>query len=462
MLSTKLALALVVLLPVLIGLFVAHHEATQGDVPEMKDEWWGKGPHPKPDDKAILPFQVQVPESVIKDLGRRLNSTRYFTELEDVQFQFGFRMSYMRKVVQYWSTEYLPKWAMYEARLNKYPHFKTQIGGIMVHFLHIKPKLKPGQTSKPLLLLHGWPGSVYEFYNMISILTDSTQGDVFEIVAPSIPGYGWSEASHRKGLDQIAASRLFVRLMDRLGIDQFYVQGGDWGSLIARVISEMQPQKILGLHVNLFNVSPLRTPKAFFKQIIASYAPSLIMDEKDLWKVSNGYFGTLLYVISETGYMHIQATKPDTAGFGLTDSPVGLAAYILEKFSTWSNKENRNAADGNLEKHFKIDDLLTNVMIYWTTNTITSSMRFYKELFQGDCFSLTQRMLSTVPTALACFPHEIAPCPPKVLAKDMYINIVQYTDLPKGGHFGAFEQPEILAQDIRNFVKKIQDRQNSK
>ncbi|CAH1247673.1 EPHX1 [Branchiostoma lanceolatum] len=425
---------------------------------EFQDNYWGRGAKPSPDtkeDEKVYGIIVNVSDSAIADLKNRLLSTRFFEALEDVQFQYGFHRDYMIDLVNYWKTQY--DWRKQEAYLNTFLHYKTKIEGIDVHFIRVKPKLKPGQTAKPLLLVHGWPGSVFEFYKMIPMLVDPTshggsEDDVFEVIAPSIPGYGFSEVPHKKGFDQIAAGQMFLKLMERLGFEKFYVQGGDWGALITRSMALLKPSVIKGLHMNMPTVK--FSAVYGFYLMLGSVAPSLAgLKEEDYDKVYPAS-RQLFFTLQESGYYHLQASKPDTVGFALNDSPVGLAAYILEKFSTWTNPANRDLSDGGLEKYYTKDDMLTSVMIYWLTGTITSSMRFYKEEFAGKAME-TNRMQVTVPTGIASFPHELGHNP-EAFCRLFHPNLVHYTLMPDGGHFAAKEKPALLAEDIRTFVKKVE------
>ncbi|KAM3930699.1 epoxide hydrolase 1-like [Leptodactylus fuscus] len=428
---------------------------------EMGDGWWGTGVKPqKNEDTSVRPFHIEVSEEDIKDLQARLDQTRYVTPLEDAQFHYGFPGTELQKVVSYWRDSF--DWGKQVEIINRYPHYKTNIEGLDIHFLHVKPpQLQPGQKAIPLLMVHGWPGSFYEFYRILPMLTEPGKHGLdpnvtFEIICPSIPGYGFSEASHKQGFNALAAARIFYKLMLRLGFSEFYLQGGDWGSLITTTISQMKPEAVKGLHLNVVFISNGGL-KMLLCILLGRYLPWLVgFTREDVKRFFPFTEKSVYAVLRESGYLHIQGTKPDTVGSALNDSPVGLAAYILEKFSTWTDPEFRRLEDGGLQRKFSMDDLLTNVMIYWVTGSITSSMRFYKENFTRDFqTSPAARTPVYVPTGIAAFPCELLHSP-RVLAKDKYKNIVTYTYMPRGGHFAAFEEPEILARDIQNFVSKVE------
>ncbi|XP_047459647.1 epoxide hydrolase 1 [Mugil cephalus] len=432
--------------------YLVHNRTKVKTIP-LGEGWWGAGRKPHSEDDAIYPFKVQTSDKEIRDLHERIDRTRYTDPLEDSGFHYGFNSTYLKKVVSYWRHEF--DWKKQVAVLNEYPHFKTKIEGLDVHFIHVRPPQRENQKVLPLMLVHGWPGSFYEFYKILPLLTQSHDGIAFEVICPSIPGYGFSEAPHKQGFDSLAAARIFLTLMERLGFSQFYLQGGDWGSLITTNMAQMKPQCVKGLHINM--ILAKRGFKMLLSLIIGPYLPFLVgFTREDVRRLFPFFQKNVWEILKETGYMHIQGTKPDTAGCGVNDSPVGLAAYILEKFSTWTELKNRELEDGGLERKFSLDDLLTNVMIYWTTGSIVSSMRFYKENLQSDPENRVDAKTKVfVPTGLAAFPGELMHCP-KSWARPKYHDIYTYTFMPRGGHFAAFEEPELLANDILNFVKKVE------
>lgn len=423
---------------------------------KAQDNWWGVGSQPQePEDDSIRPFNIETTTEEIDDLHRRIDQTRSFPALEESQFNYGFNSGYLEKVVSYWRNNF--DWRKQVEILNKYPHFKTKIDGIDIHYVHVKPKKLPeGTRAVPLMMVHGWPGSFYEFYGIIPLLTEPSSPDdiVFEVICPSIPGYGFSEAPHKKGFDSVCTAHIFSKLMKRLGFDQFYVQGGDWGSLITTNMAQLEHNTVKGLHINF--AVPVPGLLTVLSLVFGRWFPNLFgFTEHDLKRIFPCVKKLVLDTMKESGYLHIQATKPDTVGRGLNDSPVGLAAYILEKFSTWTNPEFRDLEDGGLERKFTLDDLLTNVMIYWTSRSIISSMRFYKENFGNGVNQPHTKIPVYVPAAVASFPNELMHCP-KLWVKQKYHNLKTYSPMARGGHFAAMEEPQLLAEDVQKFVKIVE------
>jgi len=449
------------LLPVTLGVVLYYcccSSPTKPDVPE--NAWWGLRDEKdgEPPSAAIETFEVKVAGDVLNDLRMRLLNTRYFDSLPESNFEYGFNAGYMREVAKYWHEKF--DWKAQQAKLNQYPQFTTVIEGIGVHFVHVKPPQNTAKKVTPLLMIHGWPGSFWEFYKIIPMLTGpgAGQSDVtFELIIPSIPGYGFSEAPHRRGFDVIDAARIFNKLMKRLGHTRYYIQGGDWGGAIAHALAKLYDSNVIGIHVN-FAPPPIGSAGVFLRQLIGVVFPSLIYTPVELaTKVS--LKDEFINIMRESGYMHLQATRPDTVAFGLNDSPVGLAAYILEKFGVWSNLNNRFCQDGCITKHFTLDEVLTNVMIYWVTGSIASSVRFYRETLGGnELFDQLGRYPVKIPTGVASFPNEII-VHVESLVRYNFHNVVQYTVMPKGGHFAAFEEPRLMADDVISFVK-IVEKQN--
>ena len=378
---------------------------------------------------APEPFALRVDEAVLDDLRQRLERVRWPDEPPDAaDWKYGTDLTYLKKLVHYWRTEF--DWRKQEAALNAFPQYTAPVAGIEVHFLHV-PGVGPHPT--PLLLSHGWPGSVWEFHKIIPMLTDPARfggnpEDAFTVVAPSLPGYtlSFKPGQARLGLSEIG--KAFVELMrDVLGYQRFVAQGGDWGSFISAAIALQDPTCVAGIHINLL---PLRREPADPAIDDPAYRQEL-----DHW------------LREETGYSAIQGTKPQTLAYGLTDSPVGLAAWILEKFRTWSD------CGGDVERSFSKDELLTNIMLYWVTGAIGSSFwPYYWRAHAGWALPSSEHRVE-VPTAYQSFPKDILH-PPRALAERAF-NIQRWSIAPRGGHFAALEEPELLAQDVRDFSRSL-------
>ncbi|XP_077990778.1 epoxide hydrolase 1-like [Glandiceps talaboti] len=448
----KLTIA-VVLVAIATCLYLGGLLTSPPPPPQYGDGWWGRGEKSRDkEDTTIKKFGIKVDDSVLEDLKLRLEETRMFGPLGDTRFHYGVNPKYMNEVVlKYWQNSY--DWRKQEQFLNQYNHFKTTIEGIDIHFVHVKPKDVTKQNVKPLLMIHGWPGSFMEFYKIIPMLTDpvnhgGTEDDTFEVICPSIPGFGFSEDPHQRGFDTLAAARIFDKLMTRIGFDKYFVQGGDWGSLIGSLLSRIQPSHVLGYHTN----TPFCLPPLYgWKMAVGSVFPSLVVDKEDIEYVFPLSKRAKILTM-ESGHFHIHTTKPDSSGHALTDSPVGLAAYLIEKFSTWTDQANLDLEDGGLQNYFTLDELLTNVMIYWINGNIASSCRLYKESLPKAFHDLTNCRVK-VPTGISVFKNDIIRLP-ETWAKQVYPDLISYTRVSAGGHFPAFEVPQLLAQDIRQFVRK--------
>ena len=377
---------------------------------------------------AIEPFTIHVPDTLLADLNCRLDATRWPDELENVGWDLGANLSYMKSLADYWRNAY--DWRRQEAHLNQFPQYRVALDGFHVHFVHVRSKYpKP----LPLVITHGWPGSFVEMVKLIPLLTDPAahggrEEDAFDVVVPSLPGYGFSDRSKERGMNPPEVARLWVRLMKELGYERFGAQGGDWGSAISTSLGLDHPKRVVGIHLNY---------------IAGRFLLGGTLNQTPDDEIGKFYLAELrAWWDLEGGYSHEQSTKPQTLGYALNDSPVGLAAWIIEKFRTWSD------CAGELENIFTRDELLTNVMIYWVTQTINSSTRLYYETREQPLrLSPTNRVKP--PVAMAVFPKEI-PVPPRALAERGY-NIRRWTVMPRGGHFAAMEQPDLLAQDIREF-----------
>jgi pimeloyl-ACP methyl ester carboxylesterase len=379
----------------------------------------------------IEPFRIAVPDAVLEDLRARLARTRFPDEIRDSGWTYGTNLAYLKELIAYWRARY--DWRAAEASLNAIAQFRARVGGLGIHFLHVRGR---GPKPLPLVITHGWPGSVAEFTQVIGPLTDPAAhggdpADAFDVVAPSMPGYGFSERAPAPGMDAERIAALWAELMAGLGYARFGAQGGDWGSMVSTYLGANHPQQVLGVHLNMVIALP---PDP------ANPVDGLTQDEViDLMAVQQ-------FFKEETGYQRIQGTKPQTLGYALNDSPAGLAAWIVEKFRTWSD------CGGDVERRFTKDQLLTNVMFYWATETATSSCRLYYEAVHADKFPPSGVRVD-VPTGCAIFPHEIMK-PPRAWAEKAY-NVQRWTRMPRGGHFAAMEEPALLVEDVRAFFRPL-------
>jgi microsomal epoxide hydrolase len=379
---------------------------------------------------APQPFTLNIPDTAIGDLKTRLGLTRFPDAAPGEPWAFGSSVAYVRDLVAYWKDEF--DWRAQEAALNAFPQFTVPLHDIDLHYLHV-PGVGP--NPYPLLLMHGWPGSVYEFLDIIPRLTDPARfggdaKDAFTVIAPSLPGYGLSfKPGQKRFILQDIGACLHDLMTKVLGFEKFAVQGGDWGGGIASIIGQQYPASVCGIHVNLLFVP--RDPNA----------GAATGEEED-------YFEKLRHWLKEeTGYQQIQGTKPQTLAFALTDSPAGLAAWIAEKFRSWSD------CDGVPENAISRDHMLADISLYWFTGAIGSSFwPYYGRLH--STWPISPARPITVPTGYAAFPKEII-VPPRSVAEKTYTNIQRWTVMKKGGHFAALEQPEALAEEIRAFFRGL-------
>ena len=375
------------------------------------------------------PFTLHVPDAAIDDLRERLARTR-FPDQAGEPWAYGSDVAYMQDLVRYWQHDF--DWRAAEAQLNALPQFKLPLHGIEVHFLHVPGR---GPDPCPLLLSHGWPGSVLEFLEIIPRLTDPARfggdpADAFTVVAPSLPGYGLSFAPGQKRFGVEAIADCLAELMTALGYERFAAQGGDWGAFVTSRLGYAHARRLNGIHLNLMPIP--RDPAVF-----ADPTPEEARYLEEL----------RAFLKEETGYQWIQGTRPQTLAFALTDSPVGLAAWIVEKFRSWSD------CGGDLESVFSKDELLANIGLYWFTGAIGSSFWPYYARMHGP-WHVPQGETVDVPAGFAAFPREILR-PPRSLAARVYTDLRRWTAMPGGGHFAAMEQPEALAGEIRAFFRPL-------
>jgi pimeloyl-ACP methyl ester carboxylesterase len=382
---------------------------------------------------APKPFKVHVPDHVLDDLRQRLARARWPDEPPLQPWSTGTSVEYMQRLVAYWRDVF--DWRAQEAKLNAFRQFTVPVAGIELHFIHEQGK---GPDPVPLLLSHGWPGSVFEFHKIIPLLTDPARfgaepADAFTVIAPSLPGYGFSfrPDQPRFSVEQIAD--VFAQLMtDVLGYQRFAAQGGDWGAFVTARLGLAYAGRLIGIHLN---------------QLPVRRDPAMLSDPTPEEKV---FLAELQHWIKEeTGYQWIQGTKPQTLAFGLTDSPVGLAAWLMEKFRSWSD------CKGDPESVFTRDELLTNITLYWVTGAIGSSFWPYYTRLHGP-WPIPEGKKIAVPTGYAQFPAEMLR-PPRSVAEKVF-NIQRWTTMDKGGHFAALEQPEALVRDVREFFRPLRGR----
>jgi pimeloyl-ACP methyl ester carboxylesterase len=382
------------------------------------------------DSTAIRPFQIDVPESVLDDLNTRLARTRFPDELDDVDWDYGTPVAYLNDLITYWQEEF--DWRAQERALNAFDQYKTRIGDLDIHFIHQR---SPEEDALPLIITHGWPGAVAEFMKIIGPLTDPVAHggraeDAFHVVAPSMPGYGFSDRPQVRGVGPEQVGDINAQLMERLGYERYGLQGGDWGAIVSRWHAFKHPSPVVGLHLNMLIAGP---PEG-----VAD--PEAGVPEAELARMRDR---RAFFQGPETGYSQIQGTKPQTLGYSLNDSPAGQAAWIVEKFRTWCD------CDGNPENIFTRDELLTNIMLYWVTQTATSSARMYYE----SRHATNQVGRIDVPTGAAVFPFELF-YTPRQWAEGWY-DLRRWTEMPRGGHFAAMEQPELFVDDVRAFFAEL-------
>ena len=377
----------------------------------------------------VRPFRVRVPDSALADLSKRLADNRLPRGGAHPGWSGGMDLDYHEELLEYWRTRF--DWRAVEARINALPGFVAAVGGLEIHFLHFRGD---GPAPFPLVVTHGWPGSFLEMIDLAPLLANpSAYGgdprDAFDVVVPSLPGYGFSEAGPA-GTSPRRIAELWTGLMDGLGCARFGLQGGDWGASVATRLASAHPERVAGLHLNYI-------PGSYAPDVSArplSEAEMAFQREQSEWLDREG------------GYGHVQATRPQTLACALNDSPAGLAAWIVEKFRGWSD------CDGDVERRFSKDILLANVTLYWLTETIHSSVRLYAE-GRADPLRFEPGERIRVPTAVARFPKE-APFPPREWVERVY-DVVRWTEMPRGGHFAAMEEPELLAEDVREFFRPL-------
>jgi pimeloyl-ACP methyl ester carboxylesterase len=381
-------------------------------------------------DSRIYPFEINVSESDIADLKRRLANTRIPDQILGTSWEYGTDVGYLQELLEYWKNDF--DWKQQEAELNAFDQFTTEVDGLAMHFIHQRSE---NPDAIPLMVVHGWPGSVSEFSKIIGPLTDpeshgSSSEHSFHVIAPSLPGFGFSEIPTGRGYSPEKIAHILAALMDKLGYEQYAIAGGDWGAIINRYLAHNYPERLIGLHSNMILAGAPTD-----EEQRANVTP-----EETAARTARGS-----YMQNEVAYQRIQGTKPQTLGYGLNDSPSGLAAWIVEKFHGWTDMP--QGAEGDLDQYFTKDELLTNISIYWFTNTITSSTRIYYE--NGKNPVENPLTYINVPTGAAIFPAEIF-ITPRAWAAAAY-DLRHWTIMPEGGHFAALEKPDLYLNDLREF-----------
>jgi pimeloyl-ACP methyl ester carboxylesterase len=380
-----------------------------------------------PATEVVSPFSISVPQTAIDDLRHRLDSTRY-PERETVgDWTQGVPLDKARALVEYWRDRY--DWRRFEARANSFPHFRTRIDGLGIHFIHVRSS---HANAMPIVFTHGWPGSFVEFMEVIGPLTEPTRfggnaDDAFDIVIPSLPGFAFSDKPSETGWDVQRIAKAWVTLMQRLGYERWVAQGGDWGSGVTHALAHLRPPGLIAAHVNWPFVFPAKLPE--------NPTPA----EKRAFERAAWFQG------EQSGYFREQATRPQTIGYAVADSAAGQALWIYEKFQAWT--DNR----GNPEDALSIDAMLDDISLYWFTNTAASSARIYWENTRSGRASLSAGRIE-LPMAASIFPREIF-CPPREWAEALWPNLFYWNELDKGGHFAAFEQPKLFVGEGRNAFK---------
>jgi microsomal epoxide hydrolase len=379
---------------------------------------------------AIAPFRVDVDDATLDDLRARLRNTRFPAQLPDAGWDYGTEREYLRELVTYWAEEY--DWPARQARMNAFEHFRTEIDGTGVHFIHAP---SPVEGALPLLLTHGWPGSFVEFLDVIEPLRDPAAhggdpADAFHVVVASLPGYGFSGPTVERGWHPGRIARAWAHLMAGLGYDRYVAQGGDWGYFVTREVALADPEHCAGIHLNM--------------------APPIPMTE-DITPEEQGFLdGMSAYDAVDSGYMKEQSTKPQTIGYALDDSPAGLAAWIVEKFRTWSD------CDGDVERSFTKDQLLDNLMVYWITATAHSAGRLYYEVMQAFVNGeLDPVAKPTQPVGYARYPKEIMRTSERWFG--MQYPLSHFAEMRRGGHFAAFECPDLYVPDVRACFRPLRE-----
>jgi pimeloyl-ACP methyl ester carboxylesterase len=382
------------------------------------------------------PFTISVPDATLTDLRERLGRTRWPRDFGNANWEYGTKLEYLKELVEYWRTSY--DWRKHEREMNSFANYKTEIDGIPIHFIHERGK---GPKPIPLILSHGWPWTFWDFHKVIRPLSDPAAyggdpADAFDVVVPSLPGYGFSTPLTTTGINYTRTADLWVKLMeDVLGYKKFAAQGGDWGAIITAQLGHKYADRLIGAHMNLL------VSLSFFGG--GGPKPEDFGPGEEGWLERNRNF-----ITNEAGYMELQSTKPQTVAVALNDSPAGLCSWIVEKRRTWSD------CGGDVERRFSKDDLCTTMTLYWVTESYGTSARYYYEarhnLWEP---SHNRQPVVEAPTGAAVFQKEVMLMPRKWAER--YYNLKRWTVMPSGGHFAPMEEPQRLVEDVRAFFRTL-------
>ncbi len=380
---------------------------------------------------SVEHFEVKIPQATLDDLRERLAATRWTDEVEGAGWDYGTNLGYTKELCGYWQDGF--DWRAQEERINSFANYRAEVDGFGIHFVHERGK---GEDPTPLLLLHGWPSSFLQMLEIIPMLTDPAahggdSADSFDVVAASLPGFGFSDRPSEPGWGAYRIAELFVKLMtEELGYDRFAARASDLGAGVTKEIALAHPERVIGLH---------HSGTSFF---VYEAPPDMTEAEQAFVAEAQGF------QMAEGAYAALQSTKPETVAVGLNDSPAGLASWIVEKFRAWGD------CDSDVERRFSKDELLANLMVYWTTQTINSSMRFYYE--SAHVYSPNAGKLVEVPTGMAMLPADIVHGPREWQERE-YADLRSFTKLPRGGHFAEWEEPSLIADDVRAFFRVLKE-----
>ena len=437
---TRLTLVLAAILTIAIAsVAIAKPDLLRSNLADLNKVTPSEKEKPMPEfrfanNAPIIPFEIDIADAAIADLKRRLAATRMPDQIADTTWEYGTDSSYLSELIAYWQDDF--DWKKQESELNQFDQFKTEIDGLDMHFIHQRSE---NPDAIPLMIVHGWPGSVAEFSKIVGPLTDPVAhgGDIadsYHVIAPSLPGFGFSQRPNEPGYSPEKIAHILAGLMQRLGYEQYAIAGGDWGAIINRYLANNYPERLIGLHSNMVLAGP---PADETQRDDVSEAVSSLRTAR------------IAYMLNEVGYQRIQGTKPQSLGYGLNDSPAGLAAWIVEKFHGWSDLP--QDADGDLDNYFSKDELLTNIAIYWFTETITSSARIYYENSKTPVVKPIEYI--DVPTGVALYPAEIFITPRSWVAAAY--DLRHYSLMEQGGHFAALEQPASYLNELNTFFRLL-------